>query len=128
MKYEEVIETFGGGACLKKVVLSREMQPLKGTSGPSPFGNPCIVATMQRTVLHQTAPDPQQLSHGHAQGLLELLVSISLQIYFFLRYFCHSNRKVTRISPWRSLKRITAPTVTLAAALNTKQGFLDHAS
>lgn len=43
MQYEEVVETFGGGAWLEKVAHRGQMQSLKGTSGPSghPSGLPC---------------------------------------------------------------------------------------
>lgn len=56
MKFEEVVETLGGGACLKKVVLWGKMQSLKDTSGPGPFSNPCLMAVRQRAVLHKTNP------------------------------------------------------------------------
>lgn len=40
MKYEEVVETLGGGACLKKAVLWGGGGSFKGMSGPGPFSNP----------------------------------------------------------------------------------------
>lgn len=81
MKYEEVIETFGGGACLKKVVLWGKMQSLKGMSGPGSFSNPCFMAAMQRTnsfAPDSVSPNPQQWPNGLAQELLKLLVNIFL--------------------------------------------------